>query len=133
MRWVPLRASAPGYDVNGRILGCDVVISGNVPANLGGGSNETRIIAADMREVYLWELSASPIFIRAEQPNAASPGILYVAYSYSAFGAGRQPKAISAVSGTGMILLRRPITPPRHYMCRGLSGVGLPSLVRDVS
>jgi len=105
MRWIPLRASAPGYDVNGRILGCDVVISGNVPANLGGGSNETRIIAADMREVYLWELSASPIFIRAEQPNAASPGILYVAYSYSAFGAGRQPKAISAVSGTGMILL----------------------------
>ena len=105
MRWVPLRASALGYDVNGRMLGCDVVISGNVPANLGGGSNETRIIAADMREVYLWELSASPIFIRAEQPNAASPGIRYVAYSYSAFGAGRQPKSIWAVSGTGMILL----------------------------
>jgi hypothetical protein len=64
--------------------------------------------------VYLWELSASPIFIRAEQPNAASPGILYVAYSYSAFGAGRQPKAISAVSGTGMSLLaaaHHPTTP----------------------
>ena len=56
-----------------------------------------------MRDVYLWELPASPIFIRAEQPNAASPGIRYVAYSYSAFGAGNRRRS-PLVSGTGMIL-----------------------------
>jgi len=71
--------------------------------NLGGGSNETRIIAADMRDLYLWELPASPIFIRAEQPNAASLGIRYVAYRYSAFGAGNRRRS-PLVSGTGMIL-----------------------------
>jgi len=97
------QAGGAGDDVNGRMLGCDVVISGNVPANLGGGSNETRIIAADMRDVYLWELPASPIFIRAEQPNAASLGIRYVAYRYSAFGAGNRRRS-PLVSGTGMIL-----------------------------
>ena len=40
----------------------------------------------------------------AEQPNAASLGVLYVVYSYSALAAGRQPKAISVVSGTRLIL-----------------------------
>jgi hypothetical protein len=34
----------------------------------------------------------------------ASLGVQYVAYSYSAFAAGRQPKAISVISGTGLIL-----------------------------
>ena len=87
------------------MLGCVVLLSGNVPTNLGGGTNETRIVAADMRDIYLWENDASgPVFIRAEQPSAASLGILYVAYSFSAFAAGRQPKAISVVSGTGLIL-----------------------------
>ncbi len=48
------------------------------------------------RDIYLWENSNdSPVFIRAEQPLAASLGILYVAYSFSAFAAGRQPIAFS--------------------------------------
>ena len=42
-----------------------------------------------------------PCSCGAEQPSAASLGVLFVAYSFSAFTAGRQPKAISAVSGTG--------------------------------
>jgi HK97 family phage major capsid protein len=95
-----------GYYLSGSMLGCGVLLSGNVPTNLGGGTNETRIVAADMRDIYLWENDGGggPVFIRAEQPSAASLGILYVAYSFSAFAAGRQPKAISVVSGTGLIL-----------------------------
>jgi hypothetical protein len=57
-----------------------------------------------LRDSFLWEDPSAPVFIRAEQPNAASLGILFVAYSYSAFAAGRQPKAISLVSGIGLIL-----------------------------
>jgi HK97 family phage major capsid protein len=94
-----------GYsDFAGSMLGCRVLLSGNVPSNLGAGTNETRIIAADLRDTFLWENGESPVYIRAEQPNAASLGILYVAYSFSALAAGRQPKAISVVSGTGLIL-----------------------------
>jgi hypothetical protein len=40
----------------------------------------------------LLALAESPVYIHAEQPNAASLGVLYVAYSYSAFAGGRQPK-----------------------------------------
>ena len=77
--------------------------SGGVPSNLGAGTNETRVITADMRDVFLWEDPMAPVFIRAEQPALASLGVLYVLYSYSAFTAGRQPKAVSVLSGTGLI------------------------------
>lgn len=93
-----------GYEFVGRMLGCEVVVSGNMPTNLGGGTNETRIIAADMRDQFLWEDPAAPVFIRAEQAPAASLGVLSVIYSFSAFTAGRQPKSIAVVSGTGLIL-----------------------------
>jgi hypothetical protein len=67
-----------GYDLSGSMLGCGVLLSANTPTNLGGGTNETRIIAADMRDIFLWE-DDTPVFIRAEQPLAASLGIFYVA------------------------------------------------------
>ncbi len=53
-----------------------MLLSDNVPTKLGGGSNETRIVAADVRAVFLWAGPNAPIYIRAEQPNAASLGIL---------------------------------------------------------
>jgi hypothetical protein len=37
-----------------------------------------------MREMYLYEDTSAPLFIRAEQPNGASLGILFVACLYSA-------------------------------------------------
>jgi HK97 family phage major capsid protein len=93
-----------GYDIAGKMLGCRVVLSRNVPTNLGGGTNETRVIAMRGSDSYLWEDPNAPIYIRAEQPAAASLGVLYVVYSYSAFTAGRQPKSVAVVSGTGLIL-----------------------------
>jgi len=93
-----------GYEMQGRMLGCRVVVSGNVPLNLGGGTNETRVIAMRGSDSYLWEDPNAPIYIRAEQPLAASLGVLFVVYSYSAFTAGRQPKSVAVVSGTGLIL-----------------------------
>jgi HK97 family phage major capsid protein len=92
------------YEMTGRMLGCNVVVSGNVPVNLGGGSNETRIVAMRGADSYLWEDANAPLYIRAEQPSAASLGVLFVVYSYSAFSTGRQPKSVAVVSGTGLIL-----------------------------
>jgi HK97 family phage major capsid protein len=93
-----------GYEMSGRMLGCNVIVSGNVPTNLGGGTNETRFIAMRADDQFLWEDANAPIYIRAEQPSAASLGVLFVVYSYSAFTAGRQPKSVAVVSGTGCIL-----------------------------
>jgi hypothetical protein len=98
-----LATGGTAYQDEGKLLGTKLVQSGGVPSNLGGGTNETRIIAFDMRDVFLWEDEAMPIYIKAEQTLAASLQILYVIYSYSAFTAGRQPKAVSVISGTGMI------------------------------
>jgi HK97 family phage major capsid protein len=82
------------YQDRGTLLGARLLQSGGVPSNLGGGTNETRIIAVDMRDVFLWEDPNQPIYIKAEETLAANLQILYVIYSYSAFAAGRQPKAI---------------------------------------
>jgi hypothetical protein len=43
------------------MLACRVLLSGNVPSNVGGGTNETRIIAADLCDSFLWEDSKAPI------------------------------------------------------------------------
>jgi HK97 family phage major capsid protein len=96
-------ADGNSYQDGGTLLGCKLVQSGAIPSNLGAGTNETRVIAGDFRDIYLWEDPGAPIFIRAEQPAAASLGVLFVVYSYSAFSAGRQPKGVSVISGTGLI------------------------------
>jgi hypothetical protein len=39
----------------GYLFGIPIVLDGNIPANLGTGTNETRIVAADFRDVILFE------------------------------------------------------------------------------
>lgn len=87
----------------GTILGIPVVVDGNVPINLGAGTNETRLIVADFRDIFLMEDTAAPVQLRFDEPLSSSLGVRLLAYGYSAFAGGRQPSAISAVAGTGMI------------------------------
>lgn len=92
------------YDGARALLGVPVVLSGNVPVNLGGGTNETRILAADWRDVFLMEDNAgAPVQLRFDDVLSGSLGVRLLAYGYSALFAGRQPKAISAIAGTGLI------------------------------
>jgi hypothetical protein len=72
--------------------------------NLGGGTNETRIVIADFEDVILFENDGgAPSQLRFEQPAGNALGVMLVAYGYSALAAGRQPKAISVLAGTGLI------------------------------
>ena len=100
-------ATAEGIDYNqpaGNLFGTTVYIDGSMPTNLGVGTNETRILVADFRDSYLFEdYNGAPVQLRYEQPSAQNLGILLVAYGYSIAALGRQPKAISVVSGTGLI------------------------------
>lgn len=81
------------------------VASGNVPTNLGTGTNETRVIVADFRDCILMEdATQAPAQLRFDSPLSSSLGIRLVAYGYSAFASGRQPAAISVISGTGLIV-----------------------------
>lgn len=98
--------SAPTYDGSaGTLFGVPVFLSGNVPTNLGAGTNETAIIAADMRDTILFEdASQAPAQLRFDGPLSSTLGVRLLAYGYSALAAGRQPTAISKVVGTGLIL-----------------------------
>lgn len=88
----------------GHILGVPVIVSGNVPVNLGGATNETRIIAVDTRDIFLMEDQGGvPFQLRFDDVLSGSLGVRLLAYGYSSFAGGRQPKAISVISGTGLI------------------------------
>jgi hypothetical protein len=80
-----------------------VVVDNNIATNLGGGT-EDEIYVVPQRECHLWEDPAAPMFIRAEQPAAASLGVLLVAYSYFAYTFQRYASgAMAKVSGTGLV------------------------------
>lgn len=104
----PLAISVqPNYELQsvGSVFGVAVVLDGNMPTNLGTGTNETRVVVGDMRDCLLFEdHGGAPTQLKFEEVLSDKLGIRLVAYGYSAFCAGRQPTAISVVSGTGLIV-----------------------------
>lgn len=91
--------------VVGEIFGLPVVTSANIPTNLGIGTNEDQIIVARADDVCLWEENASgaPRELRFEQTAGGSLTVKLVAYGYSAVTAGRYPKSIATIGGTGLV------------------------------
>ena len=81
--------------------GLPAFLDGNIPSNLGGGTNETRIITARWQDLFLWEGS-----MRTRVLQEVLSGTLQVrlqVYNYVAFMANRRPTSISVISGTGVI------------------------------
>jgi hypothetical protein len=83
--------------------GLKVVVDNNIATNLGVGTNQDQayVVAAD--ECHLWESPDAPVYIRAEQPKAASLGVLLVLYGYFAYTFRRYANAVQAVDGAGMV------------------------------
>jgi hypothetical protein len=79
-----------------------VVITDNNISTTKGGGTEDRIYVASSQECHLWEDPNAPVFIRAEQPAAASLGILLVLYGYFAYTFSRYSTAVQAIQGTGL-------------------------------
>jgi HK97 family phage major capsid protein len=82
-------------------FGLPVYTDGNIPSNLGGGTNETRIITARWDDLYLWE---GPL--RTRVLSEVLSGTLQVrlqVWEYFAFMGNRRPESISVISGTGVI------------------------------
>lgn len=89
--------------IAGTLAGVPVILDASVATNLGAGTNEDRIYGVTADEAHLWEDANAPLFIRAEQPAAASLGVLFVVYSYFAYTFGRYPSAHGKISGTGLV------------------------------
>lgn len=81
--------------------GTPVIVDNNVSLLLGAGT-EDEIYLADRQELHLWEDPSAPVFIRAEQPSAASLGVLFVLYGFFAYTFTRYAQA-QKVNGTGLI------------------------------
>lgn len=82
-------------------VGTPVLLDGNIPTNKGAGSNETRLITLRTSDLYLWE---GPIQTRVlTEVLSGTLQIRFQVYRYAAFMGNRLSKAISIVSGTGVI------------------------------
>lgn len=93
-----------GGDVEGpvgRLLNFPLLADGNIPGNLGGGTNEERIISARTSDLYLWEGSMRTRVLSEVLSNTLQ--VRLQIYNYAAFMPNRRPEAISVISGTGVI------------------------------
>ena len=81
--------------------GTPVVVDNNIGTTLGAGT-EDEIYLVDRQECHLWEDASAPMYIRAEQPAAASLGVLMVVYGYFAYTHARYAHA-RKIAGTGLI------------------------------
>lgn len=82
--------------------GMVVITDNNIPTTKGGGT-EDEIYVTSSQECHLWEDSNAPVYIRAEQPAAASLGVLLVLYGYFAYTFGRFANSVQLIGGTGLI------------------------------
>jgi HK97 family phage major capsid protein len=89
--------------VVGSIQGVPVITDGNIPVNLGVGTNEDVIIIARTSDCLLFENSTVPRELRFEETLAGQLTVKLVVYGYMAFTAGRYPKGITTITGTGLI------------------------------
>jgi hypothetical protein len=82
------------------IVDNNVTTTGLAGATTGGTQDHTYVL--DKTEAHLWEDPAAPVFIRAEQPAAASLGVLLVLYGYFAYTFQRYAES-QLISGTGTV------------------------------
>jgi HK97 family phage major capsid protein len=97
-----LQTGAVSEGPAGRLtVGTPVILDGNIPTNKGGGTNETRIITLRTSDLYLWEGAVQTRVLT--EVLSGTLQVRFQIYRYAAFMPNRLSKAISIVSGTGMI------------------------------
>lgn len=78
--------------------GLKVLVDNNI------GTDTPAVLMLASGEIHMYEDPSAPVLIRAEQPSAASLGVLLVAYSYFAFCVERYTNAAGKVTGTGVAI-----------------------------
>lgn len=96
--------SGLGYGQSGQysIVGLPIITDANVATNLGAGTNQDEIYIVAADELHLWEAPGQPTYVRFEQPDGRN-AIRIVMFGFSAFTAGRYPKATAKIGGTGLV------------------------------
>jgi hypothetical protein len=81
-------------------LGVSVVVVPSMPTNLGGGTNEDRVILVDSDEIDLY--LNQPTIRVAEDVLSGNLQVRLQTFQYGALLANRQPTATGILSGTGL-------------------------------
>lgn len=101
---VALGKAAEYGQVVGSILGLPVITDANITAVAGAGTNEDVVAVVRTPDVLLWEEGdGSPRELRFDQPQGKKLGVEVAVYGYTAFTAGRYPKAVAKIGGTGLV------------------------------
>lgn len=90
-----------GYGVVGSLVGIPVVTDAGIPTNLGASTDEDRIIVTRRQDVLFMEDASAPVGLTFEEVKGDQLSVQMVVYGYSAFTAGRFPKATAIIEGTG--------------------------------
>ena len=90
--------------VVGEIQGLPVITDANITTAAGSGTDEDVIIIARAADHMLWEEGdGTPQELRFDQPQGKKLTVEVAVYGYSAYTAGRYPKATAKIGGTGLV------------------------------
>ncbi|MBT9255380.1 phage major capsid protein [Phycicoccus sp. KQZ13P-1] len=84
-----------------RGLSLPVFLDANIPANLGAGTNEDRILTLRPEDFVLYESARKAEAFRETKAKEAQ--VVFRLYGYAAFMSERAPKSVSVISGTGLV------------------------------
>ena len=87
----------------GSILGIPVYTDPNIPTTLGASTTEDRVIVCNTNELLVWEDQAGPYLDTFRDVLSASLGVRFRLFNYWAQLQSRRPKAISVISGAGLV------------------------------
>lgn len=101
---VALGKAAEYGQVVGSIQGLPVITDANITAVAGAGTNEDVVAVVRTPDLLLWEEGdGAPRELRFDQPQGKKLVVELGVYGYSAFTAGRYPKAVAKIGGTGLV------------------------------
>jgi HK97 family phage major capsid protein len=87
----------------GSVQGIPVYTDANIPNTLGASTTEDRIIVVRTDECFLWEDASGPYMETFRDVGSGNLTVRFRLHNYWAQLHARRPKAISVISGTGLI------------------------------
>jgi HK97 family phage major capsid protein len=87
----------------GSVQGVNVYVDANIPTTLGASTNEDRIIVVATDECFLYEDSMGPYLETFRDVGSGTLTVRFRLHNYWAQINARRPKAISVISGTGLV------------------------------
>jgi HK97 family phage major capsid protein len=87
----------------GSMQGLPVVVDSSIPTTGGAGTNQDTVIVARVPELFLYEQAGGPFLEMFRDVGSGTMTVRFRLHNYWAQAHGRRPKAISVITGTGLV------------------------------